>query len=46
MAKRRVDAVVAAQDALLNANVRVIADLAVKSGYPRPGAKISRRLAA
>ena len=39
MAKRRVDAVVAAQDALLNANVRVIADLAVKKRLPASGSK-------
>jgi putative tryptophan/tyrosine transport system substrate-binding protein len=39
MAERRVDAVVTAQDALLNANVKVIADLAVKKRLPASGSK-------
>jgi putative tryptophan/tyrosine transport system substrate-binding protein len=39
MAERRVDAVVATQDALLNANVKVIADLAAKKRLPASGNK-------
>jgi putative ABC transport system substrate-binding protein len=39
MAERRVDAVVAAQDALLNANVKAIADLAAKKRLPASGSK-------
>jgi ABC-type uncharacterized transport system substrate-binding protein len=39
MAERRVDAVVAAQDALLNANVKAIADLAAKRRLPASGSK-------
>ena len=39
MAERRVDAIVAAQDALLNANVKVIADLAAKKRLPASGSK-------
>jgi putative ABC transport system substrate-binding protein len=39
MAERRVDAVVAAQDALLNANVKAIADLAEKKRLPASGSK-------
>jgi ABC-type uncharacterized transport system substrate-binding protein len=39
MAESRVDAVVVMQDALLNANVRLIADLAAKKRLPSSGSK-------
>jgi len=39
MAESRVDAVVVMQDALFNANVRVIADLAAKKRLPSSGTK-------
>jgi len=39
MAESRVDAVVVAQDAFLNANVKVIADLAAKKRLPSSGTK-------
>ena len=39
MVERRVDAVVVVQDALLNANVKVIAALAVKKRLPASGSK-------
>src|SRR2546430_2918513 len=39
MAESRVDAVVVVQDALLNANVKVVADLAAKKRLPSSGTK-------